>query len=734
VSVTALVVMLAGCSGGGGGGGASAAPTTPLSGKVSAPGGALAFNAPTGLQRFFAELFGRSAVAALPGTQPVAGATVKIIEINSAGNQVGPDIAAAVTGADGSFTLNVPATFIPSPRFVVRATGTTGALDRLVTDFSIQDVDPATHVAKTLVLQQLQAGGGNIQTLQPLQVLALSDEVAVQVNNVAPSGTSSALVTSLTAAAQTSEELTNGLGNLSAASSIAGTVTDAGGAPLAGIKIVVRDFNQWVTRAESFTNASGQYSLNIAAGDYILGALNFTAASMAASEWWTCNDVSGGPSCGAANQFSAAKVTVGTGTLQRNFKLEPGARIEGTVSSAATAAALAGVKIGFRDFASDQPVAFRDTQADGGFRINVRPGVYYMSARNSTLSPHATGVYNGPSTGGTASGGGGATAADATPMTLVAGTTTDISFPLTEGGVVQGAVTDGFIAPPGNGVAGISVRFDDATDASVEALRTDVFGNYRMWVRPGSYIVRARGQTADPVMVVAFSSNNNPAPLNFGAAVARADATVFAPGGMPLAQVKVRVYEAAGSQNFVGHENTNGDGTVEVYAPASGSYLVEYKVDNGSTTVGTAIHDGSQTPSGTTTLAAGAQVPLLAGATFHLNNITLPAGGELKGIVTVAGVPARNKVVQVRSGAGGGSRITNTRTMSDGSYTTSVVPLASGPNRLPRVCAFIPNGTNCPGAPSNPVGTPPSSAGTFAAVDNVPFDAGKSNTADISIP
>ena len=124
--VSIVCLALTACGGGGGGGSsAPAAPATPITGTLSVPGGALAFNAPTGLQRFFAEFFfGRNAVAALPGTQPVYGATVKLIEIDSAGVQVGADIATAVTAADGTFALSVPASFAPGPRFVIRAIGT----------------------------------------------------------------------------------------------------------------------------------------------------------------------------------------------------------------------------------------------------------------------------------------------------------------------------------------------------------------------------------------------------------------------------------------------------------------------------------------------------------------------------------------------------------------------------------------------------------------------------------
>jgi hypothetical protein len=662
-----------------------------MTGTLSAPGGALAFNAPRGLQRFFAGFFGRNAVAALPGTTAVSGATVRLIEIDSAGVQVGADIAAAVTAVDGTFTLNVPASFAPAPRFVIRAIGTAN-LERLVTDFTTQDVDPATQVTKTLVLALLQAAGANIQNLQRLQVLAVADQVAALVNDVAPSNISSTMVTDLTAAAQKNEALINAIGNLVAANSVTGTVTDAGGAPLANIKIRVLDFNQWVERAGSVTDASGQYSLNLAAGDYIVGAMNFTAASMAASEWWTCNDAPAGPTCGAANFFSAARVTVGASVTLLNFKLEPGARVEGSITSAANpTTTLPGVQLALRDFTSDQPVAFRDAQAGGTFRVNVRPGVYTVGARNRTLLlPYAGGLYNGPAAGGVAANGGGAIASEATPMTLAVGTTTTVDFPLIEGGVVQGFVTNGAVPPP-NAVPGTPVRVwlttpADTTGAFVEGVRTDIAGGYRLWVRPGTYAVSSRGQRQTQT-AVAFSANNNPAAVNFAAAVGHATATMRGPGNTPLSQVKVSVYDSTANAVFQGFEISNGDGSVDIYAQPTGSYRIEYKVDNGSTTVGSAIHDGTATPTQKQLLlATGVAFDTTATTPTALGSITLPAGGELKGVVTVANVPAGNIVVQIRSGGVTGTqRFTSTRTSRDGSYSVSIPAGA-----YDRVCAFAP--------------------------------------------
>ncbi len=726
VSAAALVILLAGC--GGGGGDTSSASTPQMTGTLSAPGGALAFNAPTGLLRLFAEIFGRNAVAALPGTQAVAGTTAKLIEIDSTGTQVGADIATAQTGIDGSFTLSLPANFTPGPRFVIRAVGTTVNLDRLVTDLASQDVDPSSDATKSLVLTQLQASSVSIQSLQRSQVGELANQIAELVNDVdsASFSNTATLVSAMTAEVQSSEEATNALGNLVAAGSVAGAVANSGGTPLANIKIVARDFNQWVTRAETRTDANGQYSLNLAAGDYIVGAINFTAASMAASEWWTCNDVQGGPTCGAANQFSAGKVTVTTGATTINFKLEPGARIQGTITSAADSSTqLPGVEVALRDFTNDQPVAFQRARVDGTFRVNVRAGVYTIGTRNRTRLPFAGGLYNGPAAGGAATGGGGASASEATPMTLVAGNTYTVDFPLIEGGVVRGLVTDGATNP----VTVSSVRFyattaSDTTGAFVEAVRTNKIGGYRMWVRPRTYAVRSRGQTATPT-VVAFSANNSPAAVSLGAAVGHATATLNGPGNVPLSQVKVLVYDSTAGANFQGHEASNSDGTVDIYAQPTGNYRIEYRVDNGSATVGSAIHDGTANPTGMQLLLASVVAfDTAAASPTALGTITLPAGGELKGVVTVGGAPTGNIVVQVRSGGvAAANRFTSTRTQSDGSYSISV-PAGT----YARVCAFVP-GTS--GACS--VATP-TLAGTYQSANNVVVNANQSNTLDIAIP
>jgi len=722
----ALATVLAACGGGGGGGDTTpAASTTPMTGTLSAPGGALAFNAPAGLKRFFAEIFGRSALAALPGMSPVAGAGVKLIEIDGTGNQVGADIATAVTAADGSFTLNAPSTLVPGPRYVIRASGSSSSLDRLVTGSTSQDVDPATQATESLVITQV--AGGSLLGLQRSQVEELENQVAALVNVVDPAVLTNTanLVAALVTAANNDEVLASSIANLTQVYGISGAITDAGG-PVAGVKVVVLDFNQWVVRAQAVTDASGQYSLNVASGDYIVGAMNFTSASTGASEWWTCNDTPG--PCGAANQFNAAKVTVGAAVTPVSFKLEPGARVQGAITAGVGGAGLPGIQVGLRDFTNDTSVAFQDAGAGGAFRVNVRPGTYTMAARNKTPSlPYAGAVYNGPAGGGDATGGGGTIAADATPMVLAAGDSRTVNFPLGAGGLVSGLITDGATPTP-HPVAGISVRFNllnsaaplDTTGSFVESLRTDNSGNYGLWVRPGTYAVRSRGQIATPTAVA-----NNTVTANFAAAVARATVTIHGSDAKPLSQVKVSVYDTTVNNVFQGHEVSNGDGTVEVFAQPTGNYRIEYKVDNGSTATGSAIHDGNASPTGKQLLAGALVAFNTASANpTALGTITLPAGGELKGVITLGGSPARNIIVQPRfGGVTGGQRFLATRTSSDGSYSLS---LPAGTYN--RVCAFVPGTANQCSVAS------PTLAGQWASADGVTVTANQSTTLNIAIP
>lgn len=712
----AITVALAGCGGGGSSNDPDPTPpvTLSVSGTVTAPGGSVALREPTVLENMLATVLGKSAIAALPGTSAASGVTVSLIEIDTTGAQVGSALATATTASDGTFTVEAPETFTAAGNYVLRVGSGASQMDAIVTGTADQDIDPSTEAATDLILSTVVAAGGSLASLDVGQVDGIKDTVAKLSNDVADAGSIAGIVTALKTEADNQDEVSNAIGSVAADGTITGTVTDASSTALANIDVVVRDFSDWVTRAKTKTNASGQYTVKVPSGStkhYIVGAINHTSTSTAASEWWTA----GG---GVANQFSAEKVSVpNTTAVTKDFALDAGAQIKGVVYATDGTTALGGVHVLVRDFSNDMPVAVSRTRPDGKYLINVKPGTYTVGTRNTTLQAYAGVTYNGAAAGSTTAVTGGAGASAATPIVVAAGDVITAKFNLPAGGKVSGVVTDP--TPTTTPVTGMSVRFygantaDDATNgAFVEGVKTNKDGGYRMWVLPGDYEVRARGQIATITADTAV-----PAAKDFTNAVSRATATLTTDGTTPLSQVKVQVYDSTGA-NYLGFEASNGDGTVTVYTDSSANYLLELKMDNGSTAVGSAIYDGTTSPVGTL-LTSGSPVAFTVDGTTNLGTLTLPSGGELTGLVTKDGIAFGNAKVQVRNGNNGGTRFVTTRTQSDGSYTVSV------PAGIYKICAFVESATN----PCNTSGgTPTGYFGYSATTATVSVSASQSNT------
>jgi hypothetical protein len=709
-AVAVFGILLAGCSGGGGGGGdtTGGGGGTAITGTVSAPGGTVAFNHPTGLRRMLAEFFGRTAHAALGGLDPVSGATVQLIEIDSSGAQVGPVIATATTNGSGVYTLTAPEGFTPASRFVIRALGAgSNRLDALVTGTAI-DVDPATDATRALVLDAVAGNGSALAAVSAAEILQIQRTVEdmVKEKEIDPAGlAATALSAALKTAIQNNEETNNSVNSIASQGVITGTVTGSG--PLENITIVVRDFGNWVTRATAQTGALGQYTVNVPPGDYILGALNETATSAGGSEWWT----SGG---GAAKQLGAEKITVSAAApVTKDFALDAGGRISGTVTAETGGARLPGVSIKVRDFLNSQSVVNVKTGEDGTYRINLAPGSYYLIAENATAQPYASETYNIALNGG-------ANAGEASRLEVSAGGAITADFSLRDGFMISGVVSDPTTGVPVP-VPGIRVRFDDADEGDHATVqRTNKIGQYRLWLRPGSYEILARGQTAANVDLNAESQIRN-----FAAAVGEVKMVLRDAGDNPLGQAKAVLRDSTGTT--ISKEASNSDGTVSVYsavtATGATSALLEIKIDDGRM-IGSSIYSGkTRLLSGDLAVPSGDPVPVTIGSVNDLGTIALSAGGVLSGTVTVNGVPQGNIRVQVRNGAtGGGGRFVNTSTQIDGSYSVS---LPAG--TYTRVCAFIVS-LGCPGGP----GAVSGSGTGFAFVGDVPIASGSTTTQDFA--
>ena len=647
-----------------------------------------------------------------PNTTPLgAGIAVKLIQIDGNGAQVGDVIATGTTDASGQYILRAPYGFVPGPSFVVQAAIASGKTLQAFVTSATANIDPYTQTTVALVTGSL--AGASPSTLTAADITTVQQTVLTGSGNITLAAGASAadMATALTANVKNDVESSNIVTNLAAATGIAGTVTGPDGAPVAGAQILVRTYGNQITAAMTRTDASGAYTVHVAAGDYIIGAINDTTTSTAASTWWTSS------STPATSQFKAEKVTVASSTLTRNFTLAAGARLAGTITTSDTSQPLAGIVVTLVDFVSGQTLMYITTQPDGTFSFNVAPGTYYVSARNSTLQPYATAVYiTGTPTGGS-------NKCLATGVTLAAGDSKTGAMTLEPGHQISGLVSDPTTGP----VGGMVVRFQDASSAAggagAESMRTGKDGTYHLWVQPGTYSIFTRGQYHLGLDVTQADQVQN-----FKAAVGQVDATLQDPSGNPISQAMVYLYppsiqsspsSRAGNELYSpdspfaynqaqSWEISNSDGTVSLYLPAAlgggtmSSVHMGFMIDDGEM-FGTSIYAGTGVTAATEALGSGSAIVVPAlGATTSLGTITLPAGAVLSGTVTrqTTNVPLPNIKVQVRMGGISGSNaMFTTRTMSDGTYSLS---LPAG-KTLDYVIAFPAAGSVSP----NPViGTP----------------------------
>ena len=491
--------------------GGDGAPAKNVSGSVSAINGEVAFYSPGMKDSMFAALFGKPLFAGVTGETSVgAGVTINLIEIDNAGAQVGDIMATTTTDADGEYILDAPPGFVADAKYVVRAVNSTGTstVDARV-DTLTPDIDSTSDAVSSVI-------AGNALDLGKLSTDEISEihaAVADIVENTDSGATTvadfrSAIVT----ATADSEEASNLLFSTIASGQICGTIKDSSGAALENIRIVVRDFGNWVTRAKTKTDASGAYCVNVPkagdankyitgnthTGEYILGALNFTNTSYAATQWWTSTSSTTDGTGGANSQFKAEKVTVSanTTTITKNMFLDKdGARVTGTVTGP-SGASVEGMRVVIRNYDTFKPLASARVKADNTYRINVKATDYLLSFRNKTRHPYASEIYRSGTTGAF-------NRNMASRETMVANQDNTYDAELAAGAVISGIVKDN----SGTAISGEVVYIDNADPSGtvsggrIEALRTNKSGKFRIWVNPrlGSglatpYTVRTRGQ------------------------------------------------------------------------------------------------------------------------------------------------------------------------------------------------------------------------------------------------
>jgi hypothetical protein len=171
---------------------------------------------------------------------------------------------------------------------------------------------------------------------------------------------------------------------------IAGTVTVAGGAPLAGVTVAVLD-GSGTSLGATTTGADGSYLTDLAlgTGSYYVRTSN--------SLGYVDRIFGGGPCPGAACVASSGTpvaVTIGETTSGIDFVLAPGGAIAGTVTTSAGGEALPGVTVGAFD-ATGRSVGSGVTNGLGGYTTSpaLPTGTYFVRTVNAP--GHVDQLYSG---------------------------------------------------------------------------------------------------------------------------------------------------------------------------------------------------------------------------------------------------------------------------------------------------------------------------------------------------
>jgi 5-hydroxyisourate hydrolase-like protein (transthyretin family) len=457
---------------------------------------------------------------------------------------------------------------------------------------------------------------------------------------------------------------------------VAGTVTRATThTPVAGATVSVAYHGSTYADWTATTAADGSYVVGgIPSGSY---DVRFAAPSSNLTD----EAYDDRPSSGFAD---AVTVDAGTTTTGIDAALADGGALAGTVTDAATHAAVPGTTV-TAYAADDTPVRTTTTAANGAYTLGgLSPGQYRVGFAAPAGSDLLT-QYDG-----------GATTLDAArSVTAPAGSTTrGVDAALAAGAAIAGTVT---AATGGKPVAYSEVLLYDASGSLVEWTWTDDHGAYAFHgLAPGRYRVgfSASGYLQRFYDGAATLGAATPVAATAGQTVANVDAALPDGGAIrgtvtdaaldaPIGGVTVTAYDAS-TEAAVSTTTTDAAGRYRLRGLPGGAYRVGYSAEDFD--FGPPALYVPQYYPAAATLPAGSTVSVTTGQTTAGIDTALQQGGDVEGTVTNATTHAPAAGVAVTIYDAAGTNVGSATTSSDGGY--AVPGLASGQYRVRFATAY----------------------------------------------
>jgi hypothetical protein len=461
--------------------------------------------------------------------------------------------------------------------------------------------------------------------------------------------------------------------------SVYGTVTSAAtGKPLEKIAVKVYEAGEGHV-ASALSGASGTYTVSgLTPGSY---EIEFVPPSDA----YLTTYYGGGSSLADS---TPVPVTAGASTGPIDAALKSPGEISGTVTSASTSTALAGVEVEVYD-SHGNFVAFADSAANGAYTVSdLATGSYVV--KFVPPSGYLGQYYNGA-----------LSLTEAGKVSVTAGAdTAPIDAALASAGGISGTVTSASTHDP---LVGVEVQVYLGGQL-VETAETAANGTYTVGgLGSGGYVVEFVAPSG------AYARQFYDGASSFGEATgvavgqgetrAGVDAELSASGGISgtvtsassqagLAGVEVTVYDSG--EDPVASVQTAANGTYTVPGLPAGDYEVEFSPTSGNYL--------SQFYSGKATLAEAGKVAVTAGASTGPIDATLAAGGEISGTVYKPGgaVGAPGVEVAVYESSSENKFVGSATTTDNGTYTVAGLPTGSYDVRFTALESEYPAGEYAP--------------------------------------